>query len=44
MKSSTIKAEILSAISMELDVWLCDHEAIKDGYEYESRYIELAKK
>lgn len=44
MEPSTIKAEILSAISLELDVWLSDQEAIKDGYEYERRYIEFTQK
>lgn len=44
MENTTIKAEILSAISMELDVWLSEQGAIKDGYEYESRYIEFAQK
>jgi hypothetical protein len=44
MEQSTIKAEILSAISGELDVWLSEQTSIKDGYEYESRYIEFAQK
>jgi len=44
MERSTVKEEILSAISLELDVWLSEQEAIKDGYEYERRYIEFAQK
>lgn len=44
MKQSAVKSEILSAISLELDVWLSEEATIKDGYEYEKRYIEFAQK
>lgn len=44
MEQSTVKAAILSAISMELDVWLSKQGAIKDGYEYEKHYIEFTQK
>lgn len=44
MEQSRVKAAILSAISEELDVWLCEQANIQDGYEYEQRYIEFAQK
>src|ERR1035437_673277 len=44
MEQSTIKAEILSGISLELDVWLSEQEAIKDSYEYKAVILNLHKK
>jgi hypothetical protein len=44
METCTLKAEILSAISTELDTWLSEQASIKDGHDYESRYMELTRK
>jgi hypothetical protein len=38
-----LKAEMLSAISGELDQWLAVESQIKDGYEYESRFLAHAR-
>ncbi len=44
METSQIKAEILSALSEELDQWLEAQSKIKEGYEYESRYLIFAQR
>ena len=44
MDKSTLKADILSAISEELDLWLDKENSIKDGYEYETEFIDTARK
>jgi hypothetical protein len=44
METSAIKADILSAVSDELDTWLAEQAKIKDGLEYEARFIELSRK
>lgn len=44
MEPTTLKAEILSAISTELDTWLTDQATINDGIEYENRYMEFTRK
>jgi hypothetical protein len=43
MDTTGKKAEILSAISEELDLWLSKEGSIKDGYEYETKFIELTR-
>lgn len=44
MNNEQIKEEILSALSQELDTWFEDSSQIKDGYEYEERYIQFSRK
>lgn len=44
MNNEQIKEEILSALSQELDTWLEDSSQVKDGYEYEERYIQFSRK
>jgi hypothetical protein len=44
MDKTTIKTAILSAISEEIDLWLDKEENIKDGYEYESEFMNTAHK
>lgn len=44
MKEPELKAEILAAVSEELDTWLKDQSKIKDGYEYETKYMQFAQK
>lgn len=44
MSKEQVKAEILSAISQELDIWLEASSKIKEGYEYEERYIAFSRK
>lgn len=44
MTKEQLKSEILSAISAELDMWLEASPKIKDGYEYEDRYIQFSRK
>jgi hypothetical protein len=44
MNKASTKREILSAISAELDLWLEAESQIKDGYEYEDRYMQFARK
>ena len=44
METSKLKADILSAISEELDLWLEKEKTIKEGYEYETELIDSARK
>lgn len=44
METTTLKAEILSAISTDLDAWLAEEPTLVDGHEYESRFIEFTRK
>jgi hypothetical protein len=44
MEKEEIKAAILEAVGQELDVWLTAQEQIKDGYEYEDRFMKVAQK
>jgi len=44
MEKSKLKADILSAISDELDLWLDKEKLIKDGYEYETEFTDTARK
>lgn len=44
MNNKQIKEEIISAISQELDSWLESSSQIKDGYEYEDRYLQFSHK
>ncbi len=44
MQKEQIKAEILSALSAEIDTWLETQSNITDGYEYESRYMLFSRK
>ena len=44
MENSKLKADILSAISEELDLWLEKEKSIKDGYEYETEFIDTSRK
>jgi hypothetical protein len=43
MDKLVLKTEILSAISAELDLWLEKSDHIKDGYEYETEFINTAR-
>ena len=43
MDKATLKKDILSAISEELDLWLDKEGAIQDGYEYESEFMKTAR-
>jgi len=43
MDKLAVKTAILSAISEELDLWLEKSESIKDGYEYETEFINTAR-
>ena len=42
MDKATLKKDILSAISEELDLWLDKESGIQDGYEYESEFMKTA--
>jgi len=44
MDKSTIKASILQSISEELDLWLAKESTIQDGYEYETEFMNTARK
>lgn len=44
MKDTNLKADILTAVEAELDLWLQAQSKIEDGYEYETRYLEFAHK
>jgi len=44
MEQSAKKMAILSAISEELDLWLSKEDSIKDGYTYESEFIDTTRK
>ena len=44
MDKATMKAEIMSAISEEVDLWLDKEKNIKDGYEYEDEFMKTAHK
>ena len=44
METSAIKADILSAVSGELDTWLAEQSKIKDGLEFEARFMEFSRK
>ena len=44
MEKAAVKAAILSAISEEIDLWLDKSESIKDGYEYETEFINTTQK
>lgn len=44
MKDTDLKADILTAVEAELDIWLQAQSKIEDGYEYETRYLEFAHK
>ena len=43
MDKATLKKDILSAISEELDLWLDKESEIQDGYEYESEFMKTAQ-
>jgi len=43
MDKLAVKTAILSAISEELDLWLEKSESIKDGYEYETEFMNTAR-
>lgn len=42
MINQEIKTEILKTVSDELDEWLEKKDRIKDGYEYETEFAEMA--
>jgi hypothetical protein len=42
MDKTTLKKEILSAISEELDLWFAHESSIQDGYQYESEFMKTA--
>ena len=44
MEQSAKKMAILSAISEEVDLWLSKEGSIKDGYTYESEFIDTTRK
>jgi hypothetical protein len=44
MDKLSVKASILSAISEEIDLWLDKSETIKDGYEYETEFMDVSRK
>jgi len=44
MDKLAVKTAILSAVSEELDLWLDQSETIKDGYEYETAFINTAQR
>jgi hypothetical protein len=43
MDKSEIKAAILSAVSEEVDLLLEKIETVKDGYEYETEFINTTR-
>jgi hypothetical protein len=43
MDKIAVKKAILSALSEEIDLWLDKSEGIKDGYEYETEFINTAR-
>ena len=44
LSTASVKAEILSALSCEIDNWLEKQSGITDGYEYESEFMKVAQK
>lgn len=44
MEKEQIKQEMLSLISKEIDQWLETQTTIKDGYEYEEKFMSVAQK
>lgn len=42
MTNQEIKSEILKTVSQELDEWFEKKDRIKDGYEYETEFAEMA--
>ena len=44
LTTATLKAEILSALSSEIDNWLEKQSTISDGYEYETQFMKVAQK
>ena len=44
MDKTAVKAAIIAAISEEIDLWLDKSEEIKDGYEYETEFINTTQK
>ena len=44
LSTASVKAEILSALSFEIDNWLEKQSSITDGYEYESQFMKVAQK
>jgi hypothetical protein len=44
MEKEQIKQEILSLISKEIDQWLETQSTIKDGHEYEEKFMSISQK
>lgn len=44
LTTSALKAEIFSALSSEIDIWLEKQSTISDGYEYETQFMKVAHK
>ena len=44
MDTIATKQQIVELISLEVDEWLSIEGSIKDGYEYEEKMIEVARK
>ena len=44
LTTATLKAEILSALSSEIDIWLEKQSTISDGYEYETQFMKVTRK
>lgn len=42
MEKETIKQEIMTALSQEIDQWLDEEKKIKDGYSYEAALLKRA--
>jgi hypothetical protein len=43
MDTTTLKEDIMSAISDELDLWLEKESSIQDGYNYEHEFMKTAR-
>ena len=44
MDKANIKTAIMSAMSEEIDLWLEKAGSIKSGYDYESEFMQTARK
>ena len=44
MKKEEIKQNILRLMSQEVDQWLEIQDKIEDGYEYEEKFLQAARK
>jgi hypothetical protein len=44
MDKLSIKTAMLSALSEEIDLWLDKKDSIQNGYDYETEFINVARK